>query len=219
VPSVVSPAAPAPVPIRPDTPPIPAAATPGPSEPAQVAADHHAARSDFAPTLSDPLPAQPEFLPAPLPVVPPAPKSRGGLVLPGALILLVGGGFLTWTTWRKGAPQASTQSARRPVAAPASSSPEPPAPAPAAPTPSPYESELVTTRTVWVRVIADGERVLERELPADTRVPIEARETLVIRTGDAGAVRLSIGGHDQGFLGREGEVTTRTFTVPDAVAR
>lgn len=148
----------------------------------------------------------------------PAAKSRGSLVLPGALILLVGGGFLTWTTLRKGAPQSSTQSRRLPVAAPPSPSPEPP-PAPAAALPSPYESELTTTRTVWVRVIADGERVLERELPADTRVPIAARETLVIRTGDAGAVRLSIGGEDQGFLGREGEVTTRTFTVPDEVAR
>lgn len=171
-------------------------------------------QSEFEPILSDPLPAQPEFLPAPLVTTPPTAKSRGRLLLPGALILLVSGGFLTWTTLRKGAPQSSTQAARGPVAAPASSSPEPPAPAPAAPAPSPYESELTTTRAVWVRVIADGERVLERELPADARVPIQARETLVIRTGDAGAVRLSIGGQNQGFLGREGEVTTRTFTVP-----
>ena len=174
--------------------------------------------SEFAPILSDPLPVQPEFLPVPAASTPPAAKSRGRMLLPGALILLVGGGFLTWTTLRKSAPQTAAQSTRGPVAAPASPSPEPP-PAPAAPAPSPYESELTTTRTVWVRVIADGERVLERELPADTRVPIQARETLVIRTGDAGAVRLSIGGQDQGFLGREGEVTTRTFTIPDAPAR
>jgi hypothetical protein len=41
----------------------------------------------------------------------------------------------------------------------------------------------------------------------------------VIRTGDAGAVRLSIGGKDHGFLGREGEVVTRTFAVPAAAQR
>jgi cytoskeleton protein RodZ len=63
-------------------------------------------------------------------------------------------------------------------------------------------------------VLVDGERVLEREVPADTRVPLAAQKTILIRTGDAGAVRLSILGEDQGFLGREGEVLTRSFTVP-----
>jgi hypothetical protein len=68
-------------------------------------------------------------------------------------------------------------------------------------------------------VIADGERVVERELPADARVPLKAAKTIVIRTGDAGAVRLSIGGQDQGILGRDGEVVTRTFTVGEPERR
>ena len=76
-------------------------------------------------------------------------------------------------------------------------------------------TELTTTRHVWVRVIADGERVLERELPAGSRIPITAQKTIVIRTGDAGAVTLTIAGEDQGTLGREGQVVTRTFTVPE----
>jgi hypothetical protein len=74
-------------------------------------------------------------------------------------------------------------------------------------------AEIVTTRRVWMRVLVDGERVLEREVPADRRVPLSPQYTIVIRTGDAGAVRLSIRGEDQGFLGREGEVLTRSFTV------
>jgi hypothetical protein len=72
---------------------------------------------------------------------------------------------------------------------------------------------------VWVRVIADGERIVERELPADTRIPFSAEKTIVIRTGDAGAVRLSIRGEDRGVLGRDGVVVTRTFEVPPAPPR
>jgi hypothetical protein len=70
-----------------------------------------------------------------------------------------------------------------------------------------------------VRVIADGERVVERELPADSRIPFKAEKTIVIRTGDAGAVKLSIRGQDQGTLGKDGAVITRTFTVPAATGR
>lgn len=80
-------------------------------------------------------------------------------------------------------------------------------------------SEITTLRPVWVRVIADGERVVERELPADARIPFTAEKTIVIRTGDAGAVRLTIRGEDQGVLGRDGEVVTRSFTVPAAPPR
>ncbi|CAN5540542.1 hypothetical protein BH23ACI1_BH23ACI1_23350 [soil metagenome] len=92
-------------------------------------------------------------------------------------------------------------------------------PAQAAAVPSPDAAELTTIRRVWMRVLVDGERVLEREVPAETRVPLTAGKTIVVRTGDGGAVRFSIGGQDQGFLGREGEVVTRTFTVPTPAAR
>jgi Domain of unknown function (DUF4115) len=164
--------------------------------------------------------AEPVTTPSALPVVasPPAASSSTRMLLPGALILLVGGGLLTWSL-RKGAPESTAPQLPQPVSAPASPAPEPPPPAAPQPQPQPYESELTTTRAVWLRIIADGERIVEREVPAGTRVPFEARKSIVIRTGDAGAVRLSIGGQDQGFLGREGEVTTRTFTVPDTGAR
>jgi hypothetical protein len=72
----------------------------------------------------------------------------------------------------------------------------------------------VTTQPAWIRVIADGERVVERELPANSRIPFKAEKTIQIRTGNAGAVRLSIRGVDQGALGTEGEVVTRSFAVP-----
>lgn len=75
-------------------------------------------------------------------------------------------------------------------------------------------AELTALRSVWVRVTVDGERVVERVLQADARVPLAPKETIVIRAGDGGAVRVSIGGRDQGPLGRDGEVVTRTFAVP-----
>jgi hypothetical protein len=147
---------------------------------------------------------------------PPRAASRMRRVLGGGLILLAGTGLGTWM-WRNGAPEATPSATPAPVTLPASPAPEPPAPV-AAESP-PQGSELTTIRRVWVRVLVDGERVLEREVPADTRVPLTAQETIVIRTGDAGAVRLQIGGLDQGFLGREGQVVTRTFTVPPPPVR
>ena len=70
-----------------------------------------------------------------------------------------------------------------------------------------------------MRVTVDGERVLEREVPAGTRIPLNAEKTIVIRTGDAGAVRLSIRGGESALLGRVGEVVTRSFTVPPRADR
>lgn len=129
-------------------------------------------------------------------------------------MLVILGGWAAWTLW-DGRQPASVESA--PVAREAVPTPPPAPPAGAAPAPS--GSELTTTRPVWVRVIADGERVLERELPADTRVPLKAEKTIVIRTGDAGAVTVSIDGKDQGPLGRAGEVVTRTFTLQGGTPR
>jgi hypothetical protein len=75
-------------------------------------------------------------------------------------------------------------------------------------------TEIHALRRVWVRVIVDGTRAVERELRADERVALPSGRTIVIRTGDAGAIRLTMNGQDRGTLGPEGEVVTRTFTAP-----
>lgn len=139
-------------------------------------------------------------------------RTRTRAAIGGALVVLAGSALATWT-WTRRAPAPSTAPApdAAPRAAP-SATPEPPAAARVPP--SSFESELATSRAVWVRVLADGERVVERELPANARVPLKAEKTIVIRTGDAGAVRLSIGGGNHVVLGRDGEVVTRTFSLP-----
>jgi hypothetical protein len=91
----------------------------------------------------------------------------------------------------------------------------PAAPAEPARTPAAtqLEIEITTTRSVWVRVLSDGERVLERELPAEARVPVTAKQTIVVRAGDAGAVRVSVGGREPEPIGAAGQPITRTFTA------
>lgn len=81
------------------------------------------------------------------------------------------------------------------------------------------QAELVTIRSVWVRATADGVRLVERELRADERIPLRASQSIVIRAGDGGAVKLLIDGQDRGALGPDGIVVTRTFTASSATGR
>jgi hypothetical protein len=62
-----------------------------------------------------------------------------------------------------------------------------------------------------VRLTVDGKRVLERELDAGSRVPLNG-QTIVIRAGDAGAVRIIIDGRDRGLMGETGIAVTRSYT-------
>ena len=158
-----------------------------------------------------------------------APRARAkntpiAAIAAGAGILL-GGGLLAAFLWNRGPGPTTEPGANADV--PAATAPATadtpaatPAPAPAAPPPaapaaaSSGDSEIVAERQVWMRVTVDGARVVEREVPAGTRIPLKAEKTIVIRTGNAGAVRLSIRGQAGALLGREGEVVTRSFTVP-----
>ena len=98
-------------------------------------------------------------------------------------------------------------------------------PAPAAPAaaPQPVAStgparalnvELITIRPVWTRAVVDGEKVIERELPKDSRISLSADRAIVIRAGDAGGMRLIVNGRDEGIIGRNGQTVTRTLTAP-----
>ena len=64
-----------------------------------------------------------------------------------------------------------------------------------------------------MRVLVDGVKTIERELPANARVPLAATSQIVIRAGDAGAVRVAIGGVDQGPLGPAGQIATKSFKL------
>jgi Domain of unknown function (DUF4115) len=152
--------------------------------------------------------AEPSVIPAAL-----APASdvrpRRGVVLVVAVAALV----LAIVIWRALSPSpVAPEPAAGQIAEPATPATVPTPTASPAPAPVP-PAELTTSRRVWVRVMVDGERVIERELEANARVPLTPKRQIVIRAGDAGAVRLSIDGQDQGVFGQEGFPITKTFIV------
>jgi hypothetical protein len=188
----------------------PAVPAPGPSSPGRLA--RHATAGS---TAVDAIAERSAAVPTPSQVKP-APdqvRKRRPLMLGGALILTVVAVAAIWSLRSDGPQSPSSETA--PVRGEAAPVQTPAAPSSA--TPPVQETVLTTIRRAWVRVIADGERIVERELPANTRVPLPDAKTIVIRTGDAGAVRLTIAGQDQGPLGGNGQVVTRTFTggAPD----
>ena len=89
------------------------------------------------------------------------------------------------------------------------------APAAATPEPRPFQVELTTVRRVWLRIVVDGQRTVEREIPAGERIPINPQQSVTIRAGDAGAVRVAVNGKDSGPFGTDGFPATRTFTRPE----
>ena len=103
----------------------------------------------------------------------------------------------------------AVQSGQAPIVAPPASRPAAPAGPPRA-----LNVEFITIRPVWARITLDGRRAMEREFPADQRIPLGADRAIVIRAGDAGAIRLVVDGKDLGPLGRDGQIFSRTFTVP-----
>jgi hypothetical protein len=87
---------------------------------------------------------------------------------------------------------------------------------PAAPPVDPHllRIDLKTLRRVWLRVSVDGRIAIEREVAEGEQLPFGADRSIVVRAGDAGAVTVRVGGVDQGTIGRDGEVLTRTFAAP-----
>ena len=131
------------------------------------------------------------------------PPTRIGLRRFILLVVIVGAVFVA--RWLM------TAVAPTPAVEPVAVAPTPP---PVSPPPEPVPAaELRTTRAVWVRVLVDGARTIERELSADARIPLAPTEALVVRAGDAGAVRVFLAGKDQGPLGRDGIAVTRSFDV------
>jgi len=76
---------------------------------------------------------------------------------------------------------------------------------------APLRVEIVTERPVWIRAVADEVRRFERLVPENQRIRIDARTFVLLRIGDAGAVRLVVNGVDRGIQGRDGQVITRRF--------
>lgn len=149
----------------------------------------------------------------------PLPKAG---VIAGAVVAVAAGLLLT-RVWRSSPVERSTAPASVSTSAPAGSAASA---ATASATPATgdgvtggLQAELTALRRVWVRATVDGTRVVERELQPDERVPLRGGRTLVIRAGDAGAVRVTIDGQDRGPVGADGIALTRTYTASSQTGR
>ena len=76
----------------------------------------------------------------------------------------------------------------------------------------PIELELEIVETVWVRAMADGERVLEAILRPGDRRPIFAEQEVALRVGNAGGILLALNGEPLPPIGPRGQVRRVTVT-------
>jgi prefoldin subunit 5 len=167
----------------------------------------------------------------PSPSIPARPKASRGRVSKVAVALaaftLVIAAYLYIAKPNTGQPPAASSSATRPAALPelaesAKGGGDPAAQGSNAVSAAPRNTadqrrarvELRTTREVWLRATTDGRTAFERLVPAGQTLQLDATRTVVLRVGDGGGVRVLIDGADQGALGRDGEVVTRTFELP-----
>lgn len=116
-----------------------------------------------------------------------------------------------------------------PTVTPLTPSPTPP-PATATPsptlTPSPTPTpaglnlgiEIVGQRS-WVRVEVDGREVFSGTLEPGTTNSWTARERILLRCGNAGAVRATLNGQSLGLLGQPGQVLDKEWTAAGVSTR
>jgi len=175
-------------------------------------------RADGSPTEARRLPTRlnAPTLPAALTSAPRKRLPVAGVVAGG--IVAVAAGFLLTRVWRDAPTEQQPVSSSLAVQTPTAAG-TPPALSAGPGESGAMQAELVAIRGVWVRATADGVRLVERELRADERVPLRASRSIVIRAGDAGAVKMFVGGQDRGVLGPDGIVITRTFTAPAPAGR
>ena len=116
---------------------------------------------------------------------------------------------------------------------PPSPTPEPPTATPSptptpprlrTPSPTPITAavelifEIVADRA-WILVEVDGQMAYTGILEAGTTHTWTANERIVMRCGNAGAVRVTVNGQALGFLGEMGEVVTMEWTAPGVPTR
>jgi RodZ C-terminal domain len=141
-----------------------------------------------------------------------APYARWVLAAAGLLLIVL---LIMWMRSGSAPPtQASTPPAPGPVATDKAAVPAVPTPVASSGPPRALNVQLIILRPVWARVTVDDKKMIERELAGGQTIPLGADRVIAIRAGDAGAVRVTVDGKDQGLLGRDGQPATRTFTAP-----
>jgi hypothetical protein len=179
------------------------------------------------PTVMSPA-ASRSFLSSPFPTDSVPVPSNNRTLMFVALFGAAGIAILVGTIWwmQSGREPAATETARTtpPVttSAPAdstsdaSTTPRPASAAPSSPStvPSSVLSLLVEARrSSWLRTTVDGQSDTGRMLAQGETVRLNAKQSVSLRVGDAGAVYVSVNNGQPAPLGRDGEVITRQFVA------
>ena len=72
---------------------------------------------------------------------------------------------------------------------------------------------VVASGHSWVRTVADGTTVYEGFLNAGDKQVWEAKRSLTVKVGNAGAVDVAVNGRSLGHLGGPGQVYEHTFSA------
>jgi cytoskeleton protein RodZ len=88
-----------------------------------------------------------------------------------------------------------------------------PPPAVSAPSAGTFVVLINAREDSWVSITADGNQILQDTLAASTDKSIEARNQVVIKTGNVGALDVSFNGKKLAPLGRKNQVKTLTFDI------
>jgi cytoskeleton protein RodZ len=110
------------------------------------------------------------------------------------------------------APAAAATAAAPPATTPASGA----LPTPAAAPTTPLRLAFTVDRPCWVTATADGQRTLYRTLEPGEQQTLEASRQIVVRFGDAGAVKWTINGREGAPLGPSGAVRDLRITPENA---
>jgi cytoskeletal protein RodZ len=91
------------------------------------------------------------------------------------------------------------------------------------PTPTPIIGVVVSIEIVgqrsWVRVEVDGQEAFAGTLEPGSANIWTGRERIVLRVGNAGAVRVTVNGQVLGFVGQSGQVLEKEWTAPGVPTR
>jgi len=74
---------------------------------------------------------------------------------------------------------------------------------------------LMAHRVCWIRATADGQMVREGLLQGDEELVVKAREAILLRIGDAGALSVIVNGRAARSLGSDGQVVALRITRAD----
>ena len=189
---------------------------------ASTASDDEVSPAASRTLLSSPFPSD---------AVPVPPNGRARLLvgLFGAAGILVLVGTIWWLRSSDAAVTSTETAAAPPAPAAAAPAPAPvapvasttPTPTPAAPTEKAAPSSALTLvvearRSSWMRTTVDGQSDGGRMLAQGETVKLNARQSIALRVGDAGAVFVSVNNGQAAALGGDGQVVTRQFVVESA---